>query len=153
MIRYALKCSTGHEFEAWFRSSAAYDEQEARGLVSCAVCGSEKVTKALMAPSLRTSETRMPAPAGPSTESLPAPQPAAAHVPREVVELMRRVRDHVRSNADYVGDKFADEARKIHYDEAEHRGIYGEATPEEARALAEEGIDVHQLPVLPEDKN
>jgi hypothetical protein len=157
MIRYRLRCADGHEFEAWFRGSADYDRQAERGLVVCALCGTEKVEKALMAPNVRTSGQRSaaptdapgPAPSPPAT----VPQPVAAHIPRQLLELMRQVRDHVRSTADYVGDKFADEARKIHYEEVEARGIYGEATAEEVRSLHEEGIEVHPMPVLPEDKN
>ena len=151
MIRYSLRCQRGHEFEAWFKSGAAYDEQAARGLLSCASCGSGEIEKALMSPAVPSS-TRAKAGAG-DTPAAPVPQSFGAQLPPGLADMIRKVRAHVRSNADYVGDRFADEARRIHYDEAEARGIYGEATLEQARQLHEEGIDVHPLPKLPEEAN
>lgn len=147
MIRYDLTCDKGHGFDGWFRDSAGYDTQALNGLVTCTVCGSVKVEKQLMAPGIAAKS---------NSRSEPAKTMVAGPVDPRLAAMMQMVRDmrkHVEETADYVGPKFAEEARKIHYEEAEHRGIYGEATPEEARALAEEGIDVHQLPVLPEDKN
>ncbi len=150
MIRYRLTCPDAHEFEAWFSSSAAYDKQAKAGHVTCPECGSNKVEKALMAPNVATSRKKE---AARTKAKAAAKQPVASEMPAEMLEMMRKIRDHVRENADYVGDKFAEEARKIHYEETEARGIYGEATPDEAQALHEEGIAVHPLPLLPEDKN
>ena len=147
MIRYDLTCEKGHDFDGWFRDSAAFDAQAARGLVSCAVCGSAKVEKQLMAPGIPTKGNRKAdAPkqlvAGPVDPRLAA-----------MMQMVREMRKHVAENAEYVGENFAEEARKIHYEEAEQRGIYGEATAEDAKALIEEGIAVHPLPRLPEDGN
>jgi hypothetical protein len=147
MIRYDLICDKGHSFDGWFSDSAAYDKQAKRGLVSCTVCGSAKVEKQLMAPGIPAKSNR-------KTET---PQKLAAGPidPRAkmMMQMMREMRKTVEQNAEYVGDKFADEARKIHYKESEERGIYGEATPADAQALIEEGIEVHALPRLPEDGN
>lgn len=147
MMRYDLICEKGHEFDGWFRDSAAYDKQAKRGLVTCTVCGSAKVEKQLMAPGIPAKSNRKD----------PAPQKMVAGPvdPRMQVmmQMVREMRKHVEANADYVGDKFAEEARKIHYEEAEKRGIYGEATAEEAKELIEEGIEVHPLPRLPEEGN
>ena len=147
MIHYDLTCEKGHAFDGWFRNSAAYDEQAAQGLVSCTMCGSVKVEKQLMAPGIPVKSNRK--------EQGPQKMVSAPVDPRlaQLVEMVREMRKHVEENAEYVGDRFAEEARKIHYEEAEHRGIYGEATPAEAEALAEEGIAVHPLPRLPEDGN
>lgn len=169
MIRYALACDNGHEFESWFPSSASYDAQAARGLVECPVCASSKVAKRIMAPSLgRKGNARaeaQPAPVAAPEQPANLPVPAAAApVPPAAMALLsereqairamlKAVREHVAKNADYVGEQFADEARKMHYGEIEHRSIYGEARPEDAQALLEEGIEVHAIPVLPEDRN
>lgn len=142
MIRYSLRCGRDHEFEAWFRSSADYDRAAAAGENACPVCGSHEIAKALMAPAV--SGTRKE-----ETVTLAAPDPRS----RAMREMIKEFRKKVTENADYVGDKFAEEARKIHYDETEQRGIYGEATTEEARSLAEEGIAFQPLPSLPEDRN
>lgn len=146
MIRYRLACPDRHEFDAWFKSSAAYDTQAGAGQVSCPECGSHHIEKALMAPSVKTARSQ-------EERAKQPKRPMAALMPPELQEMMKKIRDHVRETADYVGDKFADEARKIHYEETEARGIYGEATMEEAHALHEEGIPFQPLPVLPEDKN
>ena len=141
MIQYSLACQNGHSFDAWFANAAAFDSQQARGLVSCAVCGVSAVSKALMAPAVaRTDKGRV---------SLSASHPEAA----KFREMVREYRQKVVSEADYVGDRFADEARKIHFEEAEARGIYGQATREEVVALAEEGIEFMPLPDLPEEHN
>ena len=147
MIRYDLTCEKGHDFDGWFRDSAAYDEQATRGLVSCAVCGSLKVEKQLMAPGIPARANRQ--------DNAPKQLVTGPVDPRlaAMMQMVREMRKHVSENADYVGNKFAEEARKIHYDEAKHRGIYGEATPDDAKALIEEGIAVHPLPRLPEDGN
>ncbi|MEZ5925953.1 MAG: DUF1178 family protein [Hyphomicrobiaceae bacterium] len=146
MIRYRLSCPDKHEFDAWFQSSAAFDTQSDAGQVACPQCGSHDVEKALMAPSVKTGRSQDEKTAKPK-------RPVASLMPPELQEMMRKIRDHVRENADYVGDKFAEEARKIHYEESEPRGIYGEATLDEAQSLHEEGIPFQPLPVLPEEKN
>lgn len=146
MIKYTLNCAKGHEFEAWFSNSASYDAQAAARAVSCPVCGSGDVTKAMMAPNVVSTKGRETAPRG-----VPAPQPLA--MPAEFAQLVRDVRSQVAANAEYVGPRFAEEARKIHFDEAEKRGIYGEATASEVRALLDDGIDCTPLPPLPEDQN
>jgi hypothetical protein len=142
VIRYSLSCADGHAFEAWFADSAAYEAQKATGIVACPVCGSFDVGKALMAPSVSTARKK---------DSVRL----AANVPErdETVAVLRKLKKHLTENADYVGPRFAEEARRIHYDEAEKRGIYGEASREDARALAEEGIEFHPLPMLPEEHN
>lgn len=159
MIRYSLACDHGHAFESWFANSTAYDKQAKRGLVACPVCGSAKVDKALMAPSL--SRSRKAAPAAVAGESTPAApvedklSPVAMMSPQEheLRSKLRELREHLTKNSDNVGTKFPEEARKMHYGEIEHRSIYGEASPQDAKELHDEGIDFHPLPVLPEDRN
>ncbi|MFG1364793.1 DUF1178 family protein [Xanthobacter versatilis] len=165
MIRYTLNCASGHQFESWFPSSASFDAQQARGLVSCPTCGSPEVQKAVMAPSVARTD-RAPAPvaedAPPAAGALaasPAPAPADVPVPvlsqpdGELRALIRELREHIVKTSDYVGDEFADLARKMHDGEIEHRSIYGEATVEEVKALREDDVEVLPLPVLPEDRN
>ena len=150
MIRYDLICEQFHSFDGWFRDSGTFDEQAVAGLVSCPVCGSAQVEKQLMTPSLPVKANRR-------SEDAPKPQQLAAgpadQKMRELVAVVRKLKAHVEANADYVGERFPEEARKMHYQEAEARAIYGEASLEEATALSEEGIDVHPLPKLPEDGN
>ena len=159
MIRYALHCDHGHPFESWFQSSAAYDKQAKRALVTCPICGSAKVEKAIMAPRLARAEAPEPPPlAIPPTAPLPpAPgkTPVAIMAPpeRELRKKLKELREHLTKNADYVGPRFPEQARKIHYGEIEHRSIYGEASPEEAKELHEEGIEFHPLPILPDELN
>jgi hypothetical protein len=158
MIRYALLCEKGHAFESWFQDSAAYDNQAKRGLVSCPHCGSAKVDKAIMAPRLAGSRKGAMPIAAPSELPTAAPQdkaPVAMISPQEqeLRAKLKELRDHLTQNADHVGAKFPEEARKMHYGETEHRSIYGEASPEDAKALAEEGIEFHPLPVLPDERN
>ncbi|MBL8903800.1 MAG: DUF1178 family protein, partial [Rhizobiales bacterium] len=134
-------------FDGWFRDSAAFDKQVKRHLISCTHCGSDAVSKQLMAPGIpvrsnrkaEASQTMVAGTVDPRTQKL--------------MQMMREMRKSVEANAEYVGDRFADEARKIHYAESEKRGIYGEAKPEDAKALIDEGIEVHPLPRLPEDSN
>lgn len=157
MIRYRLVCNKSHEFEAWFGSSSAYDRQAKKGQVECPTCGSKKVSKAIMSPGVatRSRETSREV-ATVSAEPPPPPTPEQAQrleMQRQFLTLMRQVRAEVEQKAEYVGPKFADEARKIHLKEAEARGIWGEATLQEAQELAEEGIDCLPLPRLPEDSN
>ncbi len=159
MIRYALNCERGHSFESWFKSSAAFDKQAKRALVTCPYCGSAKVEKAIMAPRLGRTDSAAPMPAVPAPAAAAAPPSAAAPVAmmtppeRELRKKLKELRDHIVKNAHYVGPRFPDEARKIHYGEAEHRSIYGEASPEDARKLYEEGIAFHPLPILPDEHN
>lgn len=155
MIRYALRCARGHEFESWFQSSSAYDSQHKRGLVACPTCGSPEVEKAIMAPRLARKGKPQPATqpmTAPAEDASPTPLVMAPHE-RELVAKLKELRDHVLKNADNVGKKFPDEARKMHYGDIEHRAIYGEATTEEARALIDEGVEVAPLPILPGDRN
>ena len=158
MIRYALACDQDHDFESWFADSAAYDKQAKRGLVACPHCGSIKVNKAIMAPRLagvrkRTQPAEMPAAAAPEQAQEKAPVAMISPQEQELRGKLKELRDHLTKNADHVGAKFPEEARKMHYGETEHRSIYGEASPEDARRLAEEGIEFHPLPVLPEERN
>jgi hypothetical protein len=168
VIRYALTCDKGHAFESWFASSAAYDKQAKHGLVTCPVCNSAKVEKTIMAPRVAGTKKRGDAPVPvPEAVAPPSPQPsqpaASPDVPapvamvspqeREFRKKLKELREHLTKNADYVGQKFPEEARKMHYGEIEHRSIYGEASPQEAKELHEEGIEFHPLPVLPEDRN
>jgi hypothetical protein len=151
MIKYTLICEQRHEFETWFASSGAYDKQEKRGLVSCPACGSDKVEKAIMAPRLagtRKGKKRAAA-------ETPAAAPVAMLSPQEqeLRTKLKELRDHITRNADYVGQKFPEEARKMHYGEIEHRSIYGEASPDQAKELHDEGIEFHPLPVLPDERN
>jgi hypothetical protein len=165
MIRYALNCDAGHTFDSWFQNSTAYDKQMKRSLVNCPVCGSTKVEKAIMAPRLANADISQPQSASPT---LPSPSPQPAPVPaippknpvammfppeRELRQKLKELRDHITRNANYVGPRFPEEARKIHYGETKHRSIYGEASPDEAKELHEEGIEFHPLPILPDDQN
>jgi hypothetical protein len=142
MILYTLRCENEHEFEAWFASSAAYDRAAKAGQNACPVCGSGEIGKAIMAPAVSGTRKR-------DTVSLAAPD-LRNQAMRDALKEFRRT---VTENADYVGDKVAEEARKIHVNESELRGIYGEATAEEARDLVDEGISFQPLPPIPEDRN
>ena len=167
MIRYALVCERGHHFESWFQDSAAYDKQVKRGLVNCPQCGSARVEKAIMAPRLSTTAKKRrtsveaPAPAAETPATPAAPAPVATPAPvamispqeQEFRTKLKELRDHLTRNADNVGPKFPEEARKMHYGEIDHRSIYGEASPQDAKDLHEEGIEFHPLPVLPDERN
>jgi hypothetical protein len=150
MIKYALMCEQSHEFESWFSNSAAYDKQAKRGLVTCPACGSAKVEKAIMAP--RLSGTRKGR-KGAAEE--PAASPVAMLSPQEqeLRTKLKELREHITKNADYVGQKFPEEARKMHYGEIEHRSIYGEASLKDAKELSDEGIELHAIPTLPDEQN
>ena len=155
MILYRLRCSKGHEFESWFKDSKTYERQERKSLVGCAVCGDGKVTRAPMAP--RLSKRGTSAPVEVTAGAAPAPVAAeqqqmaalAQKMPRELREALLKVRAEVEKNCEHVGDRFAEEARKIHYGESDKRGIYGQTSEEEATALAEEGIEFGRLPWIP----
>jgi hypothetical protein len=153
MIRYTLRCEKDHAFESWFQSSSAYDSQLKRKLVSCPNCGSAKVEKAIMAPQIGRKRKAAEQTAE-STDVTTVPSTSLMMAQeRELRAKLKELRDHVTKNADNVGEKFPDEARKMHYGDIEHRPIYGEASPDEARSLIDEGIEVSPLPVLPEDRN
>ena len=141
MIRFSLICDHDHEFEAWFRSNDDFDTQKKRGFVDCPTCGSTKVQKALMAPAVSTGRKR---------EKIAL---AMNEMQKKAMAEMKALSEKIRENADYVGDKFAEEARKIHFGESEARGIYGEATLDEAKSLAEDGVGFMPIPVFPEDRN
>jgi hypothetical protein len=161
MILYTLACDKGHTFESWFANSAAYDKQVKRSLVTCPVCNSAKVEKALMAPRLSGTKKHgdaaapAPAPEPSSPATAPAPAPVAMMSPQEheLRKKLKEIREHLTKNADYVGQKFPEEARKMHYGEIEYRSIYGEASPDQAKELHDEGIEFHPLPVLPDERN
>ena len=146
MIRYDLQCDRGHEFDGWFASSFAFDEQQKRGLVECTVCGSVKIEKQLMAPGIPTKSNR-------KSDSVPLHSGPTDPRMTEMMQVMRDYRKQVDATSEDVGSSFAEEARKIHYKEVAERGIRGQATRDEAIELIEEGIDVHPLPVLPEEGN
>ena len=161
MIHYNLRCKQGHAFESWFQSSSAYESQEKRRLVSCPVCGTSDVERAIMAPRIarkkgrdKTSSEQLPVPA-PTAEVIPpsSPTPLLMTQERELRAKLKELRDHIVKNADNVGDSFPNEARKMHYGDIEHRPIYGEASPDEAKALIDEGVEVMPLPTLPDDRN
>jgi hypothetical protein len=139
MIRYALKCAKAHEFESWFQSAAAFDALRAAGHVGCPVCGDAQVEKLLMAPSVQPARK---AAAGAEKPDLAAPASA-------LEEAMAAMRAQIEANSEYVGVNFVAEARKIHAGESRERSIYGEARPEEAKKLIEEGVPVAPLPFLP----
>lgn len=168
MIRYSLKCERGHEFESWFQDSASFDKQLKRKLVSCPACESVKVEKAIMAPQVprkgrtagqRARDEHIAAASAAETSApaaAPSPPAAAALMSPEAQEFrakLKELRDYIKTKADDVGGKFPEEARKMHYGEIEHRPIYGEASPDEARELIEEGVEVLPVPVLPDDRN
>ena len=141
MIRFSLACDKEHEFEGWFRSNDDFEKQAKRGLIDCPACGSHRVQKTLMAPAVSTGRKR---------EKIAL---AMGEQQRTVMAELKALSEKMRENADYVGDKFAEEARKIHFGETDQRGIYGEATPDEARSLAEDGVSFMPIPVFPDDRN
>ncbi|MGI3186768.1 DUF1178 family protein [Nioella aestuarii] len=143
MIRYTLKCADGHSFDSWFKSAEAFEALEGRGLLSCSVCGSSDVQKAMMAPRVAKSASK-PEENAPVSLSKPA---------NPMEEALSALRKHVEENSTYVGGNFAREARKIHLGEAPDRLIHGEANPEEAKALIEDGIPVAPLPIIPKNRS
>lgn len=168
MIKYELQCEHEHTFESWFRDSAAYDRMAEQGVLQCPECGSFRVTKALMAPRLarkkghddreearrRSATATAAAVVGQMAAAVPATATAGdgqAVDPGAVRQVLRAVRTYVEQNFDYVGNGFAEEARKIHYGESDARAIYGEATPEEQATLQEEGVEIYTLPVPQDD--
>lgn len=158
MIRFSLRCDNAHEFESWFKDSAAYERMSAAGLVDCPACGDTRVSKALMAPAIRKTRGMKGRSAAPPPDAPPpaapeadpqTPRLAAGPMPAQVVALLQRMRQEVEKSCDYLGKDFAKEARRIHEGEAEPRGIYGEATEAETEALREDGIEVARLPWVP----
>lgn len=154
MIKYQLTCKKKHSFDGWFRDSATYDRQEARGLLECPICGSKKVERALMAPRIGKKGGKAavpaPAPAGEAAATMAAQVAGGAPaMPAEMRKMLLAVREQVEKNCDYVGPKFAEEARRIHYGETEKRSIYGETSDKEAAALADEGIEFGRVPWVP----
>lgn len=143
MIRFGLNCDKDHDFEAWFRNSEDFETQKEGGLIACPQCGSKDVRKALMAPAIA------------SGKSADKPQMALgmSEDQKKALAQLKALSQKVREKADYVGDKFAEEARKIHFGEADARGIYGEATTEEAKSLVDDGVEFMPLPVFPDDHN
>lgn len=150
MIKFSLICHEGHEFEGWFQSGAAYEAQVAGKQLVCPHCGSHSVDKAIMAPAVAKGTARDERPAAVPEATVPAEMKIP---PQELHRLLRQFRQEVHGKAEYVGGKFAEEARRIHFEEAPARGIYGEASADEARELAEDGIPFLPVPRLPEDLN
>lgn len=149
MIQYSLKCDNGHGFDSWFQSADAYEKLSKGGMVCCAVCGSSQVVKAIMTP--RVQSARSAAASSKPISSEP-PGPNAGPTSAEIERVLSALRSKVEANSDYVGREFAREARKIHLGEAPERSIYGEAKPDEAKALIEEGVPVAPLPFVPSRK-
>ena len=150
MIHYSLRCGVGHAFDGWFKDSGAFDVQVSQHLVTCPECGDSGVVRGLMSPAVprkgavRKPEVQDVAPVAPAS-----PETSATGLPDQVRAVLQRIRAEVERNSDYVGPGFADEARRIHRGESGKRSIYGEATPEQAESLADEGIDVAQIPWVP----
>jgi len=153
MIHYDLRCSQEHSFDGWFKDSTAYEKLAKRGLVECPHCGDTKVDRALMRPAVATRRAALPAPeASPPATPQPVPTPATVAggpLPDHMRAMLQRMRAEVENHCDYVGPQFADEARKMHRGESDKRGIYGETSPEQAEALADEGIEVSRIPWVP----
>lgn len=150
MIRYALRCGRGHKFEAWFKDSQTYDLQAARGEVACPHCGIIDIEKDVMAPAVRKAqEAEAPAETARGTVLSPRDKRQAL-----LIEAMQKLRDTILAEAEYVGERFPEEARRLHHEEiTPERAIYGEASPEEVRELLEEGVKVMPLPDVPKDRN
>jgi hypothetical protein len=146
VISYNLICADGHEFEGWFKDSAAFDTQAEKGVLNCPVCGDDEVKKAIMAPSVKTSVTKA------KGRQEVSPEAAKPDV-QKLRQFMAGYRKFIEEHAEYVGPKFPEEARKIHYGESEERPIYGESTLNEARELVEEGIQIAPVPPDPGDLN
>jgi hypothetical protein len=149
VICYSLRCSSDHEFEAWFKDSKTYDRQRKGRKVACPLCGDTKIVKAPMAPSLSRGGKGEAAAASAQTAAAASDDPALAEKLRVAGKVLAELRDHVEKNSDYVGDQFAEEARRIHYGETEERNIYGETSDAEAEALKDEGVAFHRIPWVP----
>lgn len=156
MIHYQLRCSAEHSFDGWFKDSANFEQQAKRGLLECPICGTAKVERALMSPSVPKKGRPMRNEIVPMPQAAPEPTPDPAPMavqtpalPAHMRAVLQRMRAEIEEKCDYVGDDFADEARRIHHGESDARGIYGETTAEDAESLAEEGIDVTRIPWVP----
>ncbi len=149
MIRYDLHCEAGHGFESWFRSSGDYDVQRKRKLVECPVCGSHDIEKQIMAPRLKRTDKAPRAKQSEEKASVAMMSPQEAEFRQKLKEL----RDHVTKNAENVGEKFPELARQMHNEEIERRSIYGEASAEEVKSLLDDEVDIHPLPLLPDERN
>lgn len=153
MILYQLKCGRDHRFEGWFRNGAAFDAQAAAQSITCPLCGDSAVAKAPMAPSIVKGGSKAPAKPdeAPREPSAPSPAPADPDTAKqaEMLRALRALRQHVEATSDYVGERFAEEALKMHYGEAESRAIYGETSEQEAERLKEEGVPVARIPWVP----
>ena len=147
MIVYQLICGNDHEFEAWFRDSVTYEAQAKGGDVACPFCGNTDVGKAIMAPNISSSKTKTV----PKDADIDKAEVRARELAEKILDAVGDIREHVEANCDDVGDKFAEEARRIHYGESEERGIYGRATDEEAEELDDEGIEFFRLPQVRRD--
>ncbi len=158
MIKYRLKCGDGHEFDAWFASSAAYEHQESEGHLDCPHCGRNDIARAVMAPRIATNQADRDPPAlkSDNASAHTAFQSAnATDAPRfrSLMHELRELREKILEKSEYVGPRFAEEARRIHHEESPDRAIHGEATSDEVHELADEGIDVIPIPHLPDDMN
>jgi hypothetical protein len=140
MIKFSLKCAEGHGFESWFKTGAAFDDLNRRGFVACPVCGNTSVTKAMMAPAVAMGRAQQDTP------------PVIAAQPSEAETKLKELRAQVEANSEYVGTRFATEARAMYLGDTPDRPIYGEAAPEDAKALLQEGVPVLPLPFLPTRK-
>ncbi len=149
MIHYQLRCSADHTFDGWFRDSAAFDAQAQRGLILCPACGDTTVNRALMAPRIAKGGPVVDRSGAPEPVARPVPEKTGVAVPDHVRAMLQKLRADVEQNCDYVGPGFAEEARRIHRGESDKRSIYGESTPEQAEALADEGIEVARIPWVP----
>jgi hypothetical protein len=148
MIHYQLRCSQAHQFDGWFKDSASFEKQASLGLVECPECGGTEVQRALMAPAVSKGAAPPPAPV-PSQQPNPPGKAVSGPVPAMMLAMLQKIRAEVEKNCDYVGGDFAEEARRMHRGEIEQRGIYGEATEDQAEALQDEGIDVARIPWVP----
>jgi hypothetical protein len=142
LIHYSLQCEQTHGFEGWFASSDDFDRQKSAGFIACPYCDSKNISKTLMAPNVTTGRQKE------RTQAV-----AMDNMRRDAIAKIKEAVKEIRANADDVGERFPEEARKIHYGETEARGIIGQASPDEAQALTEEGIEIAPLPVFPEDQH
>lgn len=153
MIVFELLCSLGHRFDSWFQSGAAFDRQQAAGVITCPLCGGNEVTKALMAPHVARSGTVSTSSGTAASDGAERERPnesgPASPVPAGMMRMLQQFRRQVEADCDYVGPSFPEEARRIHYGEAPARGIYGEASDEEAAALRDEGVEARRIPWFP----
>ena len=148
MIRFTLRCRAGHEFEGWFKGSEGFEQQAADGALTCPVCGDREVGKAIMAPAIARSGSGSADRSG-GAASADAPDERKREALAKMLQVMRAVRSHVEATFDDVGERFPEEARRMHFGEIEHRDIYGQASRQEVKELLEEGVQIHPLPTVP----